>query len=98
MWLRMDFVVDQWDLGGQTVCHCILPCTLPKFCLFAQTLYHYLLDSYVLRLSCTSIAVQNSLLYNASDEINFRILKILKSNQEILKSVDAKGGRCCSHK
>lgn len=34
VWLRLDFVVDQWDLGGQTVCHCILPCTLPKFCLY----------------------------------------------------------------
>lgn len=34
VWLRLDFVVDQWDLGGQTVCHCILPCAQPKFCLF----------------------------------------------------------------
>lgn len=65
VWLRMDFVVDQWDLGGQTVCHYILPCTLPNFCLFVQTLYRYLLDSYALRLSCTSVAVRNAILYNA---------------------------------
>lgn len=45
VWLRLDFVVDQWDLGGQTVCHCILPCAQPKFCLFLLTLYCYLLDS-----------------------------------------------------
>lgn len=45
VWLRLDFVMDQWDLGGQTVCHCILPCTQPKFCLFLLTLYCYLLDS-----------------------------------------------------
>lgn len=27
---RLDFAADQWDLQGQTVCHCILPCMRQK--------------------------------------------------------------------
>lgn len=30
LWSRLDFVVDQWDLRGQTDCHCKLPCMLRK--------------------------------------------------------------------
>lgn len=38
LWLRLDFVADQWDLWGQTDCHCILPCMLPKLNLFVLLL------------------------------------------------------------
>lgn len=95
VWLRMDFVVDQWDLGGQTVCHYILPCTLPNFCLFVQTLYRYLLDSDALRLSCPSVAVRNAILYNAW----WDKLQDLKDTQEKSLRLDSdsyKGGCCCS--
>lgn len=32
--LRLDLVADQWDLGGQTDCHSIVPCMLPNLNLF----------------------------------------------------------------
>lgn len=36
--LRLDLVADQWDLGGQTDCHSIVPCMLPNLNLFVALL------------------------------------------------------------
>lgn len=96
VWLKMDFVVDQWDLGGQTVCHCILPRTLHKLsvCTDSLLLPAWLLwVEIILHIGCNW--KPNS--WNASDEMNYRILNMLK-NIHYIGMLTLKGGRCCSRK
>lgn len=45
LWWRLDFAADQWDLCGQTDCHCILPRMLPKTQFGCTATHLYLLES-----------------------------------------------------